>query len=196
MAKVHPQALHGPTFTSKQETFTIWMKSLVLNGKGCTVFDSDGQIVYRVDNYNNKRRDEVYLMDRKGNVLFTILRKQSKLSSFWEGYRCRASKENRKEPSFRVKKAFRICKGTSAYQVVLGLDKSQPYCHKIQSSTCKSFCNISDQFGGMVAELKRKKSTCGVDLGEDVLTMVVEPNIDLSLIMGLVVTYSLINCKI
>ncbi|KAI4355363.1 hypothetical protein L6164_004144 [Bauhinia variegata] len=197
MAKVHPQALHGSTsFTSKQETFTIWMKSLVLNGKGCTVFDSDGQIVYRVDNYNCKSRDEVYLMDRKGGVLFTILRKQSKLSRFWEGYRSTASEKNQNEPSFRVRKTCRTCIRASAYQVVLGLDKSQPYCLEIESSTCKSSCNISDQFGELVAELKRKKSTCGVDFGDDVLTMVVEPNIDLSLIMGLVVAYSLINCKI
>lgn len=44
-------------------------------------------------------------------------------------------------------------------------------------------------------QLRRKKASCGVDLGEDVLSMVVEPNIDLSLIMGLVVAYCLINCK-
>jgi len=44
-------------------------------------------------------------------------------------------------------------------------------------------------------QLRRKKSHCGVDLGDDVLTMVVEQNIDLSLVMGLVVAYNLINCK-
>lgn len=78
MAKVHPQAplASSSYFTaSKQETFTIWMKSLVLDGNGCTVFDSKGEIVYRVDNYNSKCRDEVYLMDFKGKVLYTILRK-------------------------------------------------------------------------------------------------------------------------
>lgn len=77
-ARVHPRTLHpsAPTyFTSKQETFTIWMKSLVLSGKGCTVFDSNGQVVYRVDNYNRKYCNEVQLMDFQGRVLFTILRK-------------------------------------------------------------------------------------------------------------------------
>lgn len=85
MAKVHPQAIIPSTscyLTSNQETFTIWMKSLVLSGKGCTVFDANGQIVYRVDNYNCKCSNEVYLMDIKGKVLFTILRKvQSLLNS-------------------------------------------------------------------------------------------------------------------
>lgn len=80
--KVHPRALLSSSsssapcyFSSKRETFTIWMKSLVLNGKGCTVFDSDGHIMYRVDNYNTKSNNEVYLMDFDGGVLFTILKK-------------------------------------------------------------------------------------------------------------------------
>lgn len=86
MGKVHPQALHSSTtchLTSKQETFTLWMKSLVLNGKGCTVFDSNGQIAYRVDNYNCSHRNEVHLMDQKGNVLFTILKKVHKFTAIY-----------------------------------------------------------------------------------------------------------------
>lgn len=82
MGKVCPQlALESSTtctFTCKQETFTLWMKSLVLNGKGCTVFDSNGQIAYRVDNYNCKHRAEVHLMDQNGDILFTMLKKVSK----------------------------------------------------------------------------------------------------------------------
>lgn len=78
MGKVHPQASvssNSALLTSTKETFTVWMKSLVMNGKGCTVFDSNGKILYRVDNYNNKSRDEVCLMDSEGRVLFTIRRK-------------------------------------------------------------------------------------------------------------------------
>nr|AFK37794.1 unknown [Lotus japonicus] len=198
MGKVHPQALHSSTtchLTSKQETFTLWMKPLVLNGKGCTVFDSNGQIAYRVDNYNCSHRNEVHLMDQKGNVLFTILKKLCKFSRFWEGYRFPATKNEHKGPSFRVYQTHRISKGDSTCQVELGLDKNQSYTYKIESITCKSACKITDEFGVMVAELRRKKSNCGVDLGDDVFTMVVEPNKDLSLIMGLVVTYSLINYR-
>lgn len=78
MGKIHPQTLVPSTpcyLTSKQETFTVWMKSLVLSGKGCAVFDSDGHVVYRVDNYDCKRSNEVHLMDFSGKVLFTITRK-------------------------------------------------------------------------------------------------------------------------
>lgn len=55
-----------------------------------------------------------------------------------------------------------------------------------------TICNI---FFSFYFQLRRKKSTCGIDLGDDVFTMVVEPNIDLSQIMGVVVAYSLIKSK-
>ncbi|KAJ1390763.1 Tubby-like, C-terminal [Sesbania bispinosa] len=194
MAKVRLHQALSSSATSSH--YTIWMKSLVLNGKGLTVYDSNGQIVYRVDNYNSKGRHEVYLMDFKGSILFTILRKKFKWSTFREGYRYSAT-ENHKTPSFLVRKASIIPRsGASFYEASLGLDENKPYCYKIQSSTFKSGCKILDQFGGPVAELERKKATCGVDLGDDVLMMIVEPNIDLSLIMGLVVAYCHINCTI
>ena len=63
--------------TLKRETFTVWMKSLVMQGNGCTAYNENGEIVYRVDNYDHKNSNEVYLMDLKGKVLFTILRKVS-----------------------------------------------------------------------------------------------------------------------
>lgn len=44
--------------------------------------------------------------------------------------------------------------------------------------------------------MKRKVTASGVVLGEDVLTMVVEPNIDHSLIMGLVVVFGLMHHKL
>lgn len=77
MAKVYPrQAPSVPLYmTSGRETFTIWMKSLVYQTNGCTVYNSGGQIVFRVDNYEEKCSNEVYLMDLEGRVLYTIRKK-------------------------------------------------------------------------------------------------------------------------
>lgn len=184
-AKVHPQVLPSSAscyFTSKQETFTIWMKSLVLGCKGCTVFDAKGQIVYRVDIYSCKYRDEVYLMDFKGKVLFTILRKvkkqlikqhhfekfglhlcsqsvpflvqRFKLFRFWEGYRSTTTEVGSKKPGFQVSQTLRISRGDSPCEVIVGLDENQPRHYKIQSwDSSKSACKIADQFGGLVAEV-------------------------------------------
>ncbi|CAK7356448.1 unnamed protein product [Dovyalis caffra] len=198
MGKVHPQALVSSTpcyLTSKQESFTVWMKSLVLSGKGCTVFDSDGHVVYRVDNYDCKSRKQVHLMDFKGEVLFTILRKKFKLFGFWEGYRSSGSEIDKTKPGFQVRKTLRLIRGDSPCKVTVGLDKNQASQYKIGSWSSKSAYKIVDKFGVAIAEVKRKQSACGVVLGEDVLSMVVEPCIDHSLIMGLVLVYSLINSK-
>ncbi|XP_022715364.1 protein LURP-one-related 11-like [Durio zibethinus] len=204
MAKIHPQVPQAslvsiPFTTSKQETFTIWMKSLILSGKGCTVFDSSGQIVYRVDNYNCKCSHEVYLMDFTGKVLFTIRRKKFKLLRFWEGYRSfNGTVDDEDEiPAFQVRKSFRILGGDLLCEVRIRLNKDQP-CQYYQIETCpgQSTFKIVDKLGGLIAEVKRKQSKCGISLGEDVLTMVVEPHIDHSFIMGLVVVHSIINCRI
>lgn len=74
MAKVHPQLVASST-SSKQEVFTLWMKSLIMSSNGCAVFDSNGRIVYRVDNYSNKSINHVCIMDVTGKVLFTLVKK-------------------------------------------------------------------------------------------------------------------------
>jgi hypothetical protein len=79
MAKIYPHIIYpraaSSYMTSKGETFTVWMKSLLFHSYGCTVFNSKGEIVYRVDNYGKKCSNEVHLMDLRGKVLFTIRRK-------------------------------------------------------------------------------------------------------------------------
>lgn len=81
MAKVCPQApqvLSIPPYisgSSKRETYTIWMKSLVCHTNGCTIYNSNGDVVYRVDNYDKKCSNEVHLMDLQGKVLYTIRKK-------------------------------------------------------------------------------------------------------------------------
>lgn len=73
MAKIFPQeSTSSECINSERETYTLWMKSLVLHSNGCTVYDSNGDIVYRVDNYDRKGTREVNLMDLRGKVLCTI----------------------------------------------------------------------------------------------------------------------------
>ncbi|XP_043717139.1 protein LURP-one-related 4 [Telopea speciosissima] len=209
MAKVYPQQSPSsssstaspspsPYVTSSIETFTIWMKSLVLHGNGCTVYNSSGQIVYRIDNYDEKCRDEVDLMDLRGNVLFTIRRKKLRLFGCWEGYRCNASSRSKKEkPWFQVSKLGSILKGNSSYKVKVECDQAQPRCYRIERLiTGKSEYRIlMDDSGDLLAEVKQKQSTSGVSLGNDVLTLVVQPHVDHSLIMGIVTVYGLISNK-
>eukprot|EP00253_Pinus_taeda_P008968 PITA_08968 len=69
-------------------TFTVWKKSLLFNGEGFTVFDSSGNLVFRVDNYASNVERELFLMDAVGNVLLTLHRdKRLSLSQRWEAFR-------------------------------------------------------------------------------------------------------------
>ncbi|KAL9228478.1 hypothetical protein vseg_004056 [Gypsophila vaccaria] len=172
------------------------MKSLILGGKGCTVFDSNGRVVYRVDNYRSKCSDKVLLMDCHGQVLLTILRKKFAMLSRWEGYR--HEKKNGASWLFRVKKCWKFTKKPLGSEVVVNLDhdKNSPVLKIEKGKSKNSSCKIVDRVGGPIAEMTRKQSEGGVVLGDDVMTLVVEANVDHSLVMGLMVAYNLIHSKI
>ncbi|KAL5816572.1 hypothetical protein ACOSQ3_024950 [Xanthoceras sorbifolium] len=114
-------------------------------------FNQDGEIVYRIDNYEKKRSKEVYLMDLRGNVLFTLQKSNNN-------------------------------------------DKAS-CCYKLEAlpGGGKSAFKIVDSQGGVVAEAKRKQSSSGLVLGDDVLTLIVEAHVDHSLVVALVTVYGLIH---
>ncbi|KAI3842559.1 hypothetical protein MKX03_034425 [Papaver bracteatum] len=195
MSKVHPRedtvlssSLSTTCSSSKREVFTIWMKSLVMQGNGCTVYDSNGQVVYRIDNYDNKNCNEVCLMDLKGKVIFTILRKKLRLLGRWEGYK--SGNGSKGKPSFQVRKKL------NSNMVVSDIEANRYRMERLKGSSSKLACKIMDvRTGRVIAELKQKQSSGGVLLGDDVMGLVVEPNIDHSFIMGLIVVHGLISHK-
>jgi uncharacterized protein YxjI len=82
MAKIKPWPSGlSPDDDSERErgqpaaSYTVWMKSLVFNGNGCTVYGADGRVAYRVDNYGCRGGRVVFFMDRAGSSLVRIQRK-------------------------------------------------------------------------------------------------------------------------
>nr|XP_043611969.1 protein LURP-one-related 11-like [Erigeron canadensis] len=192
MSKIHPQTLSTSSSSyitsSMPESFTIWMKSLVFNTHGCTVYNSKGDIVYRVDNYDNKCGHEVYLMDIRGKVLFSLQQKKLRLFGCWDGYKwddCSLEKQL----WFRVRKHRSIC--------MASCDRKTRGCtYKVVRLDGKllGFKIIDeDRDGALVAEIKQKQTTTGINFGNDVFTLIVQPHIDHSLIMAIVMVYGLIN---
>ncbi|XP_071727625.1 protein LURP-one-related 11-like [Rutidosis leptorrhynchoides] len=194
MAKVYPRTTSSlssssssssptssPYVSSKQECFTIWMKSLVYNSHGCTAYNSNGEIVYRVDNYDKKCSSQVYLMDVQGNVLFSIQRKKLNLFGCWDGFKWEFSKKQR---------WFRVTRKRQKIHVDLGVHQKG---YKIVKSGVGFKIVNLDQDCAMVAEVKRKQTNSGIDLGNDVSTLTVEPEIDQSLIMAIIMVYGLIH---
>ncbi|XP_010244534.1 PREDICTED: protein LURP-one-related 2-like [Nelumbo nucifera] len=174
----------------------VWMKSLIMSGNGCTVFDSHGEIIYRMDNYDCRRNDRVYLMDARGEVLLTVVRKKFSFTGHWEGYRSIGSKLEKGKPWFRVRKTCNILRDFPC-QVTVSCHENETDSFKILASARRnSACKIVDREGRLVAEVYLKKAPSGELLGDDVLTLVVEPFVDHSLVMGLVTVYNMIKRKI
>uniref|UniRef100_A0A803R4J6 Uncharacterized protein n=1 Tax=Cannabis sativa TaxID=3483 RepID=A0A803R4J6_CANSA len=207
MAKVYPnhnndnEELEIIDISSKRETLTMWMKSLVMQGNGCTVYNDNGEVVYRIDNYDDKDSDKVYLMDLKGKVLFTILRKKIWMFRKWEGY-----KSNINGLDLIIDKPlFQVTKNCS-WVLNLGQEFSCDVAYdnnieaashyRLEGSSGTSALRITNGKGGLVAEAKRKLSSSGVVLGDDVLSLIIEASVDNALVMALVVAYGLVQRKI
>ncbi|KAL8268122.1 hypothetical protein R6Q59_001920 [Mikania micrantha] len=192
MSRVYPQTPlpSPPVLTSKHESFTIWMKSLVFNTHGCTVYNSKGEIVYRVDNYDNNHDQEVYLMDIRGKVLFSLLKKKLRLFGSWDGYKWDAC-SSEKQLWFHVREHRSI-------SVSLCDHKARGCTYKIVRMDSKLGFNIvdEDQEDAVVAEIKQKQTTTGINFGNDVFTLTIKPHVDQSLIMAIVMVYGLINNQI
>ncbi|KAJ4712085.1 Protein LURP-one-related like [Melia azedarach] len=156
-------------------------------GNGCTVFNEKGEIVYRIDDYDDKGSSEVYLMDLRGKVLFTILRRLW-LFGRRKVYKGDYSKLNKEKPKFQVTKRGRV---------ILRSENAEATCYKLKASAGKSaLFKIIDSRGGIVAEARRKQSPSGVLLGDDVLTLIVEPYVDHSFVMALATVYGLMLRKL
>ncbi|XP_073136281.1 protein LURP-one-related 11-like [Henckelia pumila] len=197
MAKIHPKLEQITNNLSEKETYTIWMKSLIFHGNGCTIFNSRGEIVFRVDNYQQRCSTKVFLMDSEGQVLFSLTRKKLRIFPCWEGFKWIDSKAGKTErlPWFQVRRNHRILGRDTSCKVSFKCDEKVGSCYKILGLEGKSMLKIIDFSGQILAEAIQKQ-TSGVALGDDVLTLMVEADADQSLVMALITVYGLINNKL
>ncbi|KAK4354602.1 hypothetical protein RND71_026796 [Anisodus tanguticus] len=200
MAKIYPETLKNstppfssPYVMSTRETFTIWMKSLVFHGNGCTVYNSRGEIVFRVDNYQERNSNEVFLMNLSGQVLFSIKKEKLRLLGRWSGYLSGGFKG---KPWFQVRRNWKFSRGDVICNVNLGCEKAVGSCYKIQQTDKKSSFRVSNSADQLVAQVKQKQSSRGFGYGDDVLTLEVEPHVDYSLIVALVTICGLIKHRL
>ncbi|KAK6937370.1 LURP-one-related [Dillenia turbinata] len=166
---------------------TIWHKSLLFNGHGYTVYDnSSGRLVFRVENYACDWKDEMFLMDTYGNVLFTIRRSRKKFSILesWEAYEGDKDKlrtRNNQKPFIRATKAFGVqsCKMSTGNGDEYQMKWSRKYgWSKLYHTTSPSF---------PVAEIYRKCCSAKQSmLGTDVLALLVQPGTDQAMVMAMV----------
>ncbi|KAF5783967.1 putative tubby-like protein [Helianthus annuus] len=186
MAKVYPESetIIPVVNTKNPIVLTVWKKSLIFGCEGFTVYNSNGNLAFRVDNYFVKGNREIVLMDALGCSLHTV-RHKSLADNFlvYDG----ESVNSR----FSVTKHVNVLNTKSlAYVSTVGSSKNRNKIHviyEIQGSYAQKFCMVYDDNHRCVAEIRRKEAKGGVALGGDVFALVVQPSIDPAIAMVLVI---------
>ncbi|KAK4794818.1 hypothetical protein SAY86_012812 [Trapa natans] len=184
------------------EVLTVWRKSLLLSCKGFTVYDSRGNLVFRVDSYSARRGDEIVLMDASGKPLLTTRRKQRLiLGDSWQVF----DGETAVNPRFTARKQSNLPNRKCLAQVSCGSGSPSPspsssssssswrrgsggggrsqLAYEIEGSYGQRGCVIYDEKRRVVAEIQRKES-----FGNDVFRLVVQREmIDTEVAMTLVI---------
>ncbi|XP_020593466.1 protein LURP-one-related 8-like [Phalaenopsis equestris] len=161
-------------------TLTVWRKSLLFNCKGFTVFDAEGNLVFRVDKYDRSDKGEIVLMDAAGNPLLTIRRKKLSLGKHWEIY----DGEESVNPRFLVRKHVNFLQLKSMAHVT---SSDGGLVYEIEGSYTQRSCAVYDERRIAVAEIRRKEEVSGVDFGLDVFRLIVQPGFDAAVAMAFVV---------
>ncbi|KAK1428109.1 hypothetical protein QVD17_16937 [Tagetes erecta] len=189
-AKVYPNAVvhradEPVTVTGEGPlVLTVWKKSLLFNCYGFTVYDSTGNLVFRVDNYTAGTKAEIVLMDTSGRSLLTIRRKRLSLLDNWNVY----EGESSVNPLFTVSKNVNLLNTKSLAHVTTPGSKTKKTIYEIEGSYTQRCCFVYDDKRQCVAEIKRKEAVGGVRFGGDVFRLVVKSDeIDPSVAMALVV---------
>ncbi|KAK9723813.1 hypothetical protein RND81_05G027300 [Saponaria officinalis] len=178
---------------------TVWRKSLLLNCKGFTVFDCNGNIVFRVDNYVAANKGEILLMDAHGKPLLTIRRKKLSWGDNWQIY----EGESCVNPRYLVQKQGNLLSNntknmnlaqvqlipTKAHHQKVKNDCKETTLYHIEGSYAQRSVVIYNNTRQCVAEIKKKEAPNGVTLGGDVFKLIIvrPSDIDCALAMALVI---------
>jgi len=199
-AKIHPQqpefassvVVHDKIPNASASTLTVWKKSLVFNCNGLTVFDSTGNIVFRVDNYPSDSRGEVVLMDSAGTAILTMQRKRLSLRNEWQGFQ--GEFRDAQKPLFVVRRApsLFISRKSLADVYMRSSAKSMKSKkahsdYRVEGYYAKRSFALLNSFNEVVAEVKPKQVRSDITLGGDVFNLIVRPGYDQAFVMGLII---------
>ncbi|GAA0165084.1 hypothetical protein LIER_39909 [Lithospermum erythrorhizon] len=177
-------------YVFKEEThLTVLKTSLFFTGDGFTAYDTNGQLVFRVDSYGpDSDKGEVVLMDAVGKCLLTVRRKRPSLHNRWEGFL--GEKTEGQKPIFSVRRSSII----GRCNVTVEMYNNQGEEYHIEGSFAQRSCTIFDASKETMAEIKRKvDASANVVLGKDVFSLNVKPGFDGAFAMGLVLVLDQID---
>ncbi|XP_047325042.1 protein LURP-one-related 17 [Impatiens glandulifera] len=178
--------------TASWPSLTVWRKSPLLCCTGFQAINSDGNLVFRVDNYSGHPH-HLLLMDGSGNPLITLCRPKGLrgLIERWRMYEGELVGDRwGRKPIWCVRKHLKMlnpyCGDALAY---IYMDKKKRCAYKIEGSYTHRCCRVLDhESGTLVAEIKIKESfPLGVSFGFEVFRLIVRPGFDHGFAMAIVV---------
>lgn len=182
MTKVYPNTSFDSNInlsSSDRDTefLTVWNKSLLFNCRGYTVYNSSGNLKFRVDNYMAPiKGDNIVLMDAGGSALLTVRRKKVlnlSLADSWLIF----NGEMATSPLYSVRKL----RGNKTLAQVIS-SKTNKVVYEMEGSYTQRCCTVLDGKRRKVAEITRKEG-----VGMDVFRLIVHPEIDTARAMALVI---------
>ncbi|KAF7843255.1 protein LURP-one-related 12-like [Senna tora] len=180
-------------YVFKQElNLTVLKTSLFFAGDGFTVYDSNGELVFRVDSYgpDSRDKDHVVLMDPHGHCLLTLRRKRPSLHQRWEGFM--GERMDGDKPIFSLRRSSII--GRSRAPVTVEVYDTPGEDYQIEGCFSHRRCQIYNAMRKSVAEIRRKVDpTTGVMLGKEVFSLCVKPGFDAAFAMGLILVLDQMN---
>ncbi|WOH05537.1 hypothetical protein DCAR_0624955 [Daucus carota subsp. sativus] len=174
----------------KETQLTVHKTCLFFDGDGFTVYDSSGDLVYRVESYAISAREhaEIVLMDPLGRCLLTVRRKRPSLHQRWEGFL--GERKSGQKAIFSVRRSSMI--GRSSVTVEVYNSTGDEY--EIEGSIAQRCCTIFDGAKTPMAEIKRKVDcTSETVLGKEVFSLFLKPGFDAAFAMALVLVLDQIN---
>ncbi|KAL5202962.1 hypothetical protein ABZP36_013914 [Zizania latifolia] len=208
MTKVHPNvvsaAASADTAARVEEkgeavSLTVWRRSLLFNGKGFTVFDGAGDLVFRVETYAGGSSRQVVLMDADGRALLTVRRKKLSLADEWiiyDGDAATPSSPAPKRFTARRHVSLRPTKSLAhlspARAPAGGAAAAAPSCrYDVEGSYAGRCLDVfaSPSSASAGDERRRVASVCRKEaaVGPDVFRLVVEPGFEPPLAMAVVI---------
>eukprot|EP00268_Persea_americana_P047787 TRINITY_DN50060_c0_g1_i1.p1 TRINITY_DN50060_c0_g1~~TRINITY_DN50060_c0_g1_i1.p1 ORF type:complete len:217 (+),score=34.15 TRINITY_DN50060_c0_g1_i1:266-916(+) len=176
----------------KETQLTVLKTSLFFTGDGFSVYNSEGELVFRVECYDHDARNhhQLVLMDASGKGILTVRRKRPSLHQRWEGFL--GEKMDGQKPIFSVRRSSIIGRSSVTVEVYKGPDGPKEF--QIEGSFSNRCCTVYSSDRETVAEIKRKVAPpANVVLGKDVFCLCLKPGFDGAFAMGLVLVLDQIN---
>ncbi|KAI0519355.1 hypothetical protein KFK09_006799 [Dendrobium nobile] len=187
------------TMTTKTMTrWTVWKRSSMgfVGMDGFSIYDAEGRLAFRVDNYSWNQKS-LLLMDSKGKPLLSLKPKMLSIYDQWDAYEGEEevgghAKPRSNKPLFSMRRPSILHSRVDMAEIFMNClvtDEEPSFCVEgsFSSRSCKILRQRRGNYKEVVAQISRKKANSLVELGDDVFSLVIKPEVDCELIMAFVV---------